>query len=180
MLEDVILIRKFKRGNPDALRAIYEKYCRTMLTVATALCHDVHTAEDVVQDCFISFARTGRDLKLKGSLQAYLTTSVVNRLRDRWRARKHQPQPLDQADTLCSKESGPETLALCNDQMRRVSSALMKIPSEEREAVVLYTRGRMTYKEIAKLQGVSIPTVRRRYHEGLQKLRVFLNGEAIT
>lgn len=178
MLEDMMLIWKFKRGSPDALQAIYEKYCQTMLTVATALCHDVHTAEDVVQDCIVSFARIGRDLKLKGSLQAYLTASVVNRIRDQWRADKHRPQPLDQtADALHSKEDGPETSAICNEQMRRIGSALIQLPLEERQAVVLYTRGRITYKEIAKVQGVSIPTVQRRYRCGLEKLRVILNGE---
>jgi len=177
MLKDTILIWKFNRGSADALRAIYEKYRSTMLTIATALCNDVHTAEDIVQDCFITFARTGRRLKIQGNLKGYLTTSVVNRVRDRYRAGKRQPQALNLVDMHPSQDNGPPASAICNEQMQQLSSALADISPEQREAVVLRSRGRMTYKEIANLQNVSIPTVRRRYHAGLDKLRVLLNGE---
>ena len=178
MLKDTILIWKFNRGSADALREIYEKYRGTMLTIATALCNDVHTAEDIVQDCFISFARTGRRLKVQGSLKAYLTTSVVNRARDRYRAgKRQQTTALEQADIHPSQDDGPPVSAICNEQLQQLSGALAEISPEQREVVVLRSRGRMTYKEIANLQNVSIPTVRRRYHSGLDKLRVLLNGE---
>jgi RNA polymerase sigma-70 factor (ECF subfamily) len=178
MLEDAILIWKFKRGNADALRAIYEKYRGTLLTVATALCHDVHMAEDIVQDCFISFARSSRRLKIRGSLKGYLTASVVNRIRDCLRANKRQPLRLNQEDSVFSPQDGPEASAICNEQMQRLGSVLAKLPCEQREVVTLYTRGRMSYREIASMQGVSIPTVQRRYRSGLEQLRVLLNGEA--
>ena len=41
--------------------------------------------EDIVQDVFVSFAKLGSRFKLRGSLKAYLATSVVNRVRDRMR-----------------------------------------------------------------------------------------------
>jgi len=177
MLKDTILIWKFNRGSADALREIYEKYRSTMLAVATALCNDVHTAEDIVQDCFIAFAKTGRQLKIQGSLQAYLTTSIVNRARDRYRAGKRQPLNVDQALIYPSQDDGPFISAICNEQLQRLAGALADISPEQREAVVLHTRGQMTYKEIADVQNVSIPTVQRRYHSGLDRLRVLLDSE---
>jgi RNA polymerase sigma factor (sigma-70 family) len=177
MLEDTFLIWKFNRGSADALRAIYEKYRTAMLTVATALCNDVHTAEDSVQDCFVAFARTGRRLKIQGSLKGYLITSVVNRVRDYQRAGKRQRLRLNEADGISCRYEGPEISAICDEQTQRVSHALAKLPPEHREVVILYTRGRMTYREIADLQNVSIPTIQRRYHFGLDQLRVLLNGE---
>jgi len=177
MLEDTILIWKFNRGSSEALRAIYEKYRTAMLTVAAALCNNVHTAEDIVQDCFIAFARTGRRLKIQGSLKSYLMTSVVNRVRDYQRAGKRQPQRLNEADDLDSRQNDPEMSAICNEQMRCLGHALTRLSDQQREVVILYTRGRMTYKEIANLQNVSVPTVQRRYHSGLDQLRVLLNGE---
>lgn len=181
MLSDTILIRKFNRGSADALQAIYEKYRGTMLTVATALCNDAHTAEDVVQDCFITFAKSGRQLKIRGSLKSYLTTSVVNRIRDRYRQGKnHKTSALEKADMHPSGDDGPTAIAICNEQIKLLAGALAEISPEEREAVVLHTRGQMTYKEIADVQNVSIPTVQRRYHSGLDRLRVLLNGEVQT
>lgn len=177
MLEDTRLIWKFKQGSPDALRTIYEKYRGTMLTVATALCNNVHTAEDAVQDCFISFARMGPRLKLHGSLKAYLTTSVVNRIRDQHRRAARKSVTLENIDAPASQNDGPEASAISSELTLRLSNALAEIPPEQREVVVLKTRGRMTYKEIAYMQNVSIPTVQRRYQSGLDQLRVLLNGE---
>ena len=172
MLSDRILIWTFNEGSADALRRIYEKYRGTMLTVATALCHDVHTAEDIVQDCFISFARTSGRFSMRGSLKAYLTTCVVNRVRDHYRKSKARPAELTEADSYPSSKGGPETAAICNEQMLRLGGALANMSAELREVLVLRSRGGMTYQEIAKIQDVSVPTVQRRYHSGLDKLRV--------
>lgn len=177
MLEDAFLIRQFRRGRPEALQRIYEKYRTAMLTVATALCNDVHAAEDIVQDCFLSFARTGSRLRTEGSLKGYLLASVVNRVRDRRRAAARQPLTLDSAEAFRSPEAAPETAAICNEQMQTIRGALEQLPPEQREVVVLYTRARMTFREIAGLQNASLPTVQSRYRYGLDKLRVLLNGE---
>ena len=67
MVEERLLIWKFKCGSRDALREIYEKYRGYLLTLATALLSDVNSAEDVVHDFFVSFAQSGRKLKLDGS-----------------------------------------------------------------------------------------------------------------
>ena len=56
MVEDKILIWRFKRGSREALQRIYEKYVVYLVTLATALSNDVSTAEDIVHDVFVSFA----------------------------------------------------------------------------------------------------------------------------
>ena len=89
MLDDKRLIRELKRGDQRALRTIYMEYKDNLLTVATALLHDAHAAEDVLHDVFIAFAGGVRGLQLRGSLRNYLTASIVNRVRDRYRKKKH-------------------------------------------------------------------------------------------
>ncbi len=58
MLEDRLLLWKFKRGSRDAFRLIYEKYADDLLTLAANLLGDKVGAEDVVQDVFISFVQS--------------------------------------------------------------------------------------------------------------------------
>ncbi|UCE48345.1 MAG: hypothetical protein JSW47_22445, partial [Phycisphaerales bacterium] len=77
MVEDRILIWRFKRGSREALQRIYEKYVVYLVTLATALLNDVGTAEDIVHDVFVSFAQSAERLRLEGSLKAYLATCVV-------------------------------------------------------------------------------------------------------
>ena len=61
--------------------------------------------------------------------------------------------------------------------MQLVSDALEQLPYEQREVVVLHTRGRMTFKAIAELWQVPIKTVQSRYRYGLEKLKTLLYGQ---
>ena len=48
MLEDKVLIWKFKCGSSDALCRIYEKYKKDLLRLAAILSNNVSDAEDIV------------------------------------------------------------------------------------------------------------------------------------
>ena len=177
MIEDKQLIWNFRNGSPEALGRIYDKYYVYLLTLATALLNDVNTAEDAIHDFFVSFARSGRALKLEGSLKAYLATCVANRARDRLRAAKRQPAGLEGVELSGSPADCPASTAIYNETFRQVNGALQQLPYEQREAVILHTRGRMKFKTIAVHQNVSIQTVQSRYRYGLEKLKSLLNGE---
>ena len=177
MVEDRLLIYKFKQGNRSALKRIYEKYRGYLLTLATALLNDVNTAEDVVHDFFVSFAQSAESLRLDGSLKWYLATCVANRARDRLRASKRQAVCLDYAESMPSDAKGPGTSAVCNEELQQLSLAMEQLPYEQREVVILHAKGEMKFRQIAKLQNVSIKTVQSRYRYGLDKLRSILNIE---
>ena len=121
MMEDKLLIWKFKRGSSDALQRIYEKYVAYLVTLATALLNDVNTADDIVHDVFVSFAQSAEKLRLEGSLKAYLATCVVNRVRDKIRTRRRQPARLDEANSICSTVNGPELSAVCGEKLQKLS-----------------------------------------------------------
>ena len=78
MLEDAILLLKFKHGHAQALERIYQKYKTELLSLATAMTQNKDMAEDVLQDVFVSFAKSAKSLNLRTSLRWYLTTAVAN------------------------------------------------------------------------------------------------------
>jgi RNA polymerase sigma-70 factor (ECF subfamily) len=96
MIEDELLKIRFKYGNSSALERIYEKYADYLLTIAIALLNDTTEAEDVLHDVFVSFARTANTFKVRGSLKSYLSTCIVNRVRDRLRSKKTEKQSLEE------------------------------------------------------------------------------------
>ncbi|MHC4170877.1 MAG: RNA polymerase sigma factor [Planctomycetota bacterium] len=177
MIEDELLKWKFKRGSGEALARIYEKYVNSLLSLAMGLLNDPHDAEDVVQDMFVSFARSAGRFGLKGSLKAYLATSVANRARDKLRRGRSLNNRIAKYATTAPNTSRPDEPLVYSERCERLSSALSELPYEQREAVVLKVKQNMTLKEIAKLQGVSISTVHGRYRYGLDKLRALLDGE---
>ena len=175
MLEDKLLIWKFKRGSSEALCRIYQKYGDYLLALAAALLEDVNAAEDVLHDVFCRFIESREKLKLAGSLKSYLGTCVVNLARDRLRARKLQPCELGEATALNMNE--PEHYAIFGEEAGNLNYAIAQLTYEQREVIMLHLRGGMKFREIAGLQGISINTVKSRYRYGLEKLRAAFSDE---
>ncbi len=175
MLEDKLLIWKFKCGSNEALCRIYRKYCDYLLALAAALLQDVNAAEDVVHDVFCKFIESREKFKLAGSLKSFLGTCVVNLARDRLRARRSQPCELDEATATTLDTNGPEHYAIFGEQARNLNRAIAQLAYEQREVIMLHLRGGMKFREIADLQGTSTNTAKSRYRYGLEKLRTLLS-----
>jgi RNA polymerase sigma-70 factor (ECF subfamily) len=178
MIEDILLIWKFKSGDKTALARIYEKYKCDLLRIAAALMTSAAQAEDIVHDVFISFARSANRLKVSGNLKSYLVTSVVNRARNvsysQVKEAIMQSQQLKISDDDCQR---PEQWLITTEEFTRVRDIMAVLPYEQREVITLHLYGEMTFEAIAKSQDVSINTAQSRYRYGLDKLRSLLNSE---
>ena len=180
MLEDRILLWRFKRGCREAFRMIYEKYADGLLSLAMNLLNESADAEDVVQEVFISFVHSIEEFHLRGSLKGYLATCVANRSRDYIRKRKSRRNlSVNKAEQTTAAVKCPVQMVVHSEQLQELSRAVAELPYEQREVIVLRLHGEMRFKAIAKLQDISIKTAQSRYRYGLDKLRSILNGEVI-
>ena len=176
MLEDALLLLKLKRGNPDALRRIYDKYKDDLLGLAIALSNDRAAAEDVLHDVFVSLAQHAERLRLRTSLKSYLSSSIANRARNLNRAEILRTAHLSRTEAVSSVHNGPDRLVMSAESSRQIDQAMEQIPYEQREVIILHLQSGMRFKAIAQSQGVSINTIQSRYRYGLDKLRMLLNG----
>jgi len=174
MLEDKLLVLKCRRGSKDGMCRVYEKYKDYLLTLAKGLLGEQAEAEDVVHDVFVTFARSAERFQLTGSLRGYLAICVSNLARDKIRAHKRRSETLGSAESVVSVPNDPQQHAAEREELTRLRQALSRIPYEQREAVVLHLKGGMKFREIARLQGVSLSTTHGRYRYGLDKLRSLL------
>ncbi|MHC4324624.1 MAG: RNA polymerase sigma factor [Planctomycetota bacterium] len=178
MIEDKLLILRFKQGRHEALRQIYDKYKVELLRLTVVLIGDVNTAEDMVHDVFVKFARSADRIKLTGSLKNYLVTSVINRVRNHLRdSNRHRRTDLDGAELLTCSRRGPRQWAVLGEQLTLLSKALQELPYEQREVICFHMEMNMTFRQIATRQSVSVNTVKGRYRYGIAKLRSLVNGE---
>jgi RNA polymerase sigma factor (sigma-70 family) len=179
-LKDKLLIWKLGHGNKDALCRIYEKYRDDMVRIAAGLLNDVSTAEDVVQDVFIMFVQSTGKYEIRKSLKGYLTSCVVNKIRNLNRTKHGQETiSLDVAQPAgaVSDFRAPDQCIICDEEFQHLYEAMAQLPYEQKEAVILHIQGKLKFKEIAKLQGTSIKTTMSRYSYGINKLRSMLNSE---
>lgn len=177
MLEDKLLLWKFKRGSGEALEKIYDKYESYLIRVATGLLNNTHAAEDVLHDFFVSFVASADKVKLNGNLKAYLATCVANLARNRIKRRRLMPGAIDDNDPVETDVLQPDLLAMQKEEAIIVNKALSQLPYEQREIIVLHLHGNMNFTQIAKLRSTSVNTIRSRYRYGLEKLRSLLNSE---
>ena len=179
-MKDKLLIWKLNHGSEDALCQIYEKYRDDMVRIAAGLLNDISIAEDVVQDVFLMFVHSAGKYKIRKSLKGYLTSCVVNKIRNMNRTKHGQEfVSLDEAKpaSTVSDSKTPEQCVVCDEEFQHFYKAMAQLPYVQKEAVILHIQGRLKFKEIAKLQGTSIKTTLSRYSYGLNKLRLILNGE---
>jgi RNA polymerase sigma-70 factor (ECF subfamily) len=177
MIEDKLLIWRIKHGSSDALGCIYKKYKDNLLRLAFGLLNDRAAAEDIVHDCFVSIAQSSEKLRLSGNFKSYLTTCVVNRVRNANKARRREVVGQDEAGAEMLNLERPEQWIIESEQLRLLNNAMAQLPNQQREVIILHAQGEMKFKAIAELQGVSINTVQSRYRYGLDKLRSILNSE---
>jgi RNA polymerase sigma-70 factor (ECF subfamily) len=176
-MEDKVLVFRCKKGSRDALRRIYEKYRDYLLVLAVALCHNADVAEDAVHDTFVGFAERLLSFKLTGSLKAYLATCVTNRVRDLMKNQQNRAVSLEDDCPLVSDTNEPGRAIECNEELQQLSSALAKLPVEQREVIVLRIYGQMRFGVIAKSLDMPVNTAKGRYRYGIDKLRSILSIE---
>ncbi len=178
-MTDRLSVMRCKQESRDSLHNIYEQYRDSLLILAIALSHDVNIAEDAVHDVFVAFAQNSENFKLTGSLKAYLATCVANRVRDLMRKKQSRTKAASLQQN-CSKTldlRDPGRLIVCNEELQLLSSALARLPYEQREVIVLHIHGQMRFRIIAKSLGISVNTVKGRYRYGIRKLRSILDSE---
>jgi len=177
MLEDKLLLLKFKRGSPDALRRIYEKYKDEMLALAIALSNDRATAEDALHDVFVSFSQYAGKLRLRTSLKSYLSSCIANRVRNLKHTKSQKNAQPDLVESFSKDCDGPEVQAMSAEMFQRIEQAMEQLPYDQRETIILHLQSGMRFRAIAESLNVSINTIQSRYRYGLDKLRSLLNVE---
>jgi RNA polymerase sigma factor (sigma-70 family) len=178
VLQDKWLILRFKQGSQKAFCRLYEKYRDDLLRLAVSLLKEKSIGEDIVHEVFAHLIEARYTFELTGSLKAYLATCVANRARNANRDGHHDRRTdLTDAAGLASDCRRPDQWAVCSEEFEKLRAAMLDLPYEQREVVGLHMHGRMTFKQIAAAQQVSIKTVQSRYRYALDKLRATLDGE---
>lgn len=71
---------------------------------------------------------------------------------------------------------GPEQSAIFNERYRKLGDAMTELPYEQREIVIVHLQNDTTFRQIARLQDISVNTAKSRYRYGLDKLRTIMNS----
>ncbi|WP_230862849.1 RNA polymerase sigma factor [Amycolatopsis camponoti] len=171
------LARRFADGEPDALRAVFDRHGPAVQRLVRASLRDQADVDDVVQATFVS-AWNGRHSydPDKAGLLAWLLGITRRRIVDLLRARgRRQRDSAAAAATAPAEAPSAESPERIVDRLI-VADGLRRLPDAQREVLELAFYADLTHTQIAERTGLPLGTVKSHLRRGMQKLRSDLDS----
>ena len=150
-----------RTGDADAaVAALFQAQRLPMVRLARLLVDDLETAEDVVQDAFTALHRKWGSIASRDAALGYLRVCVVNGSRSVLRRRRTVPvQPVAGRGPV-DAATAPTRGLLLAEEHREVLDALRRLPTRQREVIVLRYWSELPEAEIAAALGISVGAVK--------------------
>lgn len=164
-------IKRAKQGEPSAVAELFRLYWRAARAAAFGVTGDFALAEDAASEAFYAAIENLPDLKDNQRFGPWLRTIVVRTARkQKAKASKEngaalQARPDKKASTPEAGLEQQELVALIHEAVGHLSENL-------REAVVLFYFEGYSLKEAAGFLDIPEGTLKRRLHDGRERLRV--------
>ncbi|MEN6392128.1 MAG: RNA polymerase sigma factor [Syntrophomonas sp.] len=167
---DKLQANKIIQGDVKAFEILIESYKGRVFSYCLRMSNDHHASEDLTQEVFL---KVYRNMQYYDSHKAALNTWIyticrhtcLNYVRDRERAGM---------DTALAE---PDTLGCSGDPYRSLDNrlclirALNKLSLEERELLIMKDYLDFKYREIAKLLGLPVGTIKSRIHSTRMRVK---------
>ncbi len=181
---DDVLLRRAAKGDEESFTLLYRRHQAPLYRFALRMTGNAWGAEEVVQDVFMTLMREPKKYDAaRGPVGAYLFGIARNRV---MKHLERLPRELSLeahngngvgASEAAVNEFTPVHWAEQQERSQRVRAAVLELPAEFREAVVLCELEELSYEEAAQLSGCPIGTIRSRLHRGrallMAKLEIF-------
>ncbi|WP_422743530.1 RNA polymerase sigma factor SigM [Mycobacterium sp. WMMD1722] len=172
---DAQLLAAHVAGERYAFDELYRRHRAQLARLAQTMTRHPEDAEEAVQEAMLSAHRCAATFRYDCAVGSWLYRIVVNACLDRMRRAKTQPTtPLLDRDHPAGDPTGHVDASLA------VRQALMRLPVEQRAAVVAVDMQGYTVAETAALLGIAEGTVKSRCSRGRAKLAVALSDTGGT
>lgn len=154
-----------------AVSDLFLAHHRRLVGLASLFVDDRESAEEVVQDAFLTLYRRWRLLRDPSAAVAYLNKCVVNGGRERLRrGRRYDALVPRVATPLSPPLPSAEQTALVHDQSDHLWREIRTLPRRQREVLILRYYLDQSEAEIADTLGVSKGSVKTHASRGLATL----------
>lgn len=166
------LIDRLKAGDEVAFTEIYNRYWKVLLNHAQQRLNSRQTAEELLQDIFVSLYLRKSELELRSSLDSYLKTALKYRIFNLYRAGEVRESHQDniQQETYQAPFT-PDQLLEETELRDRIYRAAQKMPEKCRQVFLLSRFEQLSQQEIADRLDISVSTVKKHITKALRILQ---------
>jgi RNA polymerase sigma-70 factor (ECF subfamily) len=169
------LVMRLQRGDQQALEQLYDRYAKTVYSIANRILRDSSEAEDIVQEIFLQVWRMPESFVVsEGGLSRWL--AVVSRNRSIQTLRKRKPSTSTEDLFLVSSFN---LAAHCELHLVAEKARLLmqELPLEHQRLLDMSFFQGLSHTEIATSLGYPMGTVKTRIRYALQSLRKSLRQQ---
>lgn len=180
---DAELLVQYRNGNVEALEQLVEQYRRPLFKFILNMVGGQEEAEEIFQEVWFRVIKNidkYRDDKFLSWLFRIARNFIIDRLRGRKNNVSLDGQNragISLMDTIPGPGRSPAAQVGNRDLGRKIAEAVAALPTEQKEVFLMRVEGDLAFKEIGKIQRVSINTVLARMQYALAKLRNELKNE---
>ena len=173
-MTDKELMQKVYSGNQEALSDLIELYYADIFRFCLYMVQSEDDAYDITQETFLKFIKYSSAYR-QHNLKGYLLTIARNLCFSYFRMQKERSHSYEWKIL--------EKIPIQNDSIQSTENAiylqklLSELSPENREVVILRTYEELKFKDIAKMMGCSISTVKSRFRLGVQHLKKIMEDE---
>lgn len=164
-------------GDEPAWDALVRYWTVPLRAYLYRLCGDMHEAEELASETFVRAWRARHTIR-EGKISTWLFSIATNLLRNRrrwWSRRLRWMVGWDEGlHDVADSESTPDAVALQDERGRLVRDAIIRLPHELREVLVLSVYDQKPHLEIAAILGCTPKAVERRLARARERLREYL------
>ena len=176
------LIARSRQGDQAAISELFGRHYSSCLRLARGILRSEDDSQDAVQAAYVSAFQHFGAFREESSFKTWISRIVVNcclmQMRTPWR----QPvwMYLDAleggrgADSLVSQAPNPEKSTYSREIRSALSNALSHLPSQLRDAFILYCVSGLTVNEVAATLGLTVAAAKTRVFRARAKVRVHL------
>lgn len=159
---DVRLMLRFRDGDEEAFRELFEKHSRAIVNFAYHFVGSRPRAEELAQDVFMQIYRAGSRYEPQAKFTTWLyriaTNACLNEVRrpeHRYKKRPLEHEPEDSSKraeiAFADPRAVPGESALAGRQLEaKIREVLVKLPENQRAALVMSRVEGMSYREVAE------------------------------
>ena len=170
---DDVLLRRAGKGDEEAFTLLYRRHQGALYRFALRMSGNAWSAEEIVQDVFMTLMRNPKKYDAaRGTLGGFLYGVTRNRILKHLQ-RLPREVPLNEKDEngagpgiILQDPSTPAIQAEKRERAEQVWAAVLDLPADFREAVVLCELEERSYEEAAQMIACPIGTIRSRLHRG--------------
>lgn len=173
MENDKELYNEFLNGNQESFDKLIYRYRNYVVSFINGFVKNKDIAEDLAQDTFVYILINKKEYDFKYSLKTYLYTIARSRALN-YLKREKRIVPLNEND-IYTYDTDDEFVKTENRE--RVNNAINKLSENHRQAIYLADIEDMSYKDISKVIGKTIPQTKMLIYRARKKLKLILKKE---